>query len=302
MIDWTVVGLSVAAAFSFAVSTTLKKASASSAGPTEPTLSSEDVVAVARTLRHPLWLVGVVADLVGLGLQITALHLGTLTVVQPLLVSGLLFALLLRHRHSPRVTKAEVGWGLTLTGCLVGLLTLSGSVSSGQHQFAADRLPALLAAVVGVATAIACLAIAQRRVPPAGRAALIGVTVGAVYAATAALIKASTDVLARHGPVALLTSWQLYVLLALGGIGLLLTQLAFRAGPLTASLPAISTVDPLLSVAIGVLVYDEHLSRGPLGGAVLAVLLALLVTAVVGLARVELSEETSESTIGSRST
>ena len=74
-------------------------------------------------------------------------------------------------------------------------------------------------------------------------------------------------------------------------VGLFLTQLAFRAGPLTASLPAISTVDPLLSVTIGVVVYDEHLRRGPLGGALLAALLLLLVTAVVGLGRVELAED-----------
>ena len=83
----------------------------------------------------------------------------------------------------------------------------------------------------------------------------------------------------------LLTHWQPYTLIAAGGLGLLLTQLAFQAGPLTASLPAIATVDPLLSIAIGVLVYDEHLRRGPLGGATLAGLLLLLTLAVIQLAR-----------------
>ena len=290
MIDWAVVGLSLAAAFFFAVSTTLKKASAPPADDAAP-LSGGDVVAVARTLKHPLWLAGIVADVLGLALQITALHFGALTVVQPLLVSGLLFALLLRHWGSPLITRAEIGWALTLSGCLIGFLILSGSVSGAQQPATADRLPAVIAAAVGVMTALACLSIARRRVPPAGRAALIGVAVGAVYATTAALIKATTNVLSRHGPLAMLSSWQLYVLLGLGAIGLFLTQLAFRAGPLTASLPAISTVDPLLSVAIGVLVYDEHLRRGPLGGALLAVLLLLLVAAVVGLGRVELTED-----------
>jgi hypothetical protein len=67
-----------------------------------------------------------------------------------------------------------------------------------------------------------------------------------VFAGTAALIKATTNVCS-----------------SLGGVGLLLlTQLASQAGQLTASSPAISTVDPLLSVAIGVLVYGEHLRRG----------------------------------------
>lgn len=291
MIDWTVVGLSLAAAFFFAVSTTLKKASAAVPDDAPPPLSSGDVAAVAKTVRHPLWLAGILADVLGLSLQVTALHYGTLTVVQPLLVSGLLFALLLRHWESPRITRAEVGWALTLSGCLIGFLVLSGSVSGAQHAATADRQPAVIAAAVGVITAVACLTIARHRVPAAGRAALIGVAVGVVYATTAALIKATTNVLSKHGLVAMLISWQLYVVLGLGAGGLFLTQLAFRAGPLTASLPAISTVDPLLSVTIGVVVYDEHLRRGPLGGAVLAALLLLLVTAVVGLGRVELAED-----------
>lgn len=291
MIDWAVVGLSLAAALFFAMSTTLKKASASLVDDLPAPSSGGAVATVTRTLKHPLWLAGIVADVLGLALQVTALHLGALTVVQPLLVSGLLFALLLRHWGSWRITRAEVGWALTLTACLIGLLILSGSVSGTQHPAAADRVPALIATVVGVITAGSCLITARRSVPPAGRAALIGVAVGAVYAATAALIKAATNVLTRHGPLALAGSWQLYVVLALGAVGLFLTQVAFRAGPLTASLPAISTVDPLLSVAIGVLVYDEHLRRGPLGGALLAGLLLLLVSAVIGLGRVERADE-----------
>jgi len=69
-----------------------------------------------------------------------------------------------------------------------------------------------------------------------------------------------------------------------------LTQRAFQAGPITSSLPAVSTVDPLLSVLIGVLVYHEVLHRGPLGGLLLLVLLLLLVTAVIQLGRVETEE------------
>jgi glucose uptake protein GlcU len=130
-------------------------------------------------------------------------------------------------------------------------------------------------------------------VPPTGRAALLGVAVGAVYALTAALIKAASDVFAEHGLVALVSSWQLYALLLMGAAGQFLTQRAFQAGPITSSLPAISTVDPLLSVLIGVVVYHEVVHRGPLGGFVLLVLLLLLVTAVIQLGRVETEESTS---------
>jgi drug/metabolite transporter (DMT)-like permease len=242
---------------------------------------------VRATLKHPLWLAGLGADGVGLSLQVLALHLGALAVVQPLLVTGLLFALLLRHWGTWRVSRSEVLWALVLTGCLIAFLSLSGSISGPQRPATADRWPAVLAGLAGLAVAGSCLLAARRAIPPSSRAALIGITIGAIYAATAALIKASTDVLTRHGLLILLASWQLYAMLGLGALGLFLTQLAFQAGPLTASLPAISTVDPLLSVTIGVIVYDEHLHRGPLSGVVLLALLLLLATSVIKLGHVE---------------
>jgi hypothetical protein len=44
---------------------------------------------------------------------------------------------------------------------------------------------------------------------------------------------------------------------------LLLNQLAFQAGPLAASLPAMTVVNPLLAVLLGVVVYDENLRHTP---------------------------------------
>ena len=93
------------------------------------------------------------------------------------------------------------------------------------------------------------------------------------------------------GLPALATSWQPYLLVVAGGIGMLLAQLAFQAGPLTASLPAIATVDPLLSVAIGVWVYDERLSRGPVVGRAEVGCLALMSVAAVLLSRVQAATE-----------
>lgn len=112
----------------------------------------------------------------------------------------------------------------------------------------------------------------------------MGIAVGCIYASTAALLKALTGI-ALNGPVALLTSWQLYTVLVVGAGGLLLNQLAFQAGPLAASLPAISTVDPLASIALGVIVYDEQIRSGLASGVELGALLLLLSIAVIQLAR-----------------
>jgi drug/metabolite transporter (DMT)-like permease len=114
-----------------------------------------------------------------------------------------------------------------------------------------------------------------------------------VYAATAALLKGLTD-RAVEGPLVALTSWQLYTVVVVGAIGLFLSQLAFQAGPLTASLPAIATVDPLLSIVVGVLVYDEHIHRGPWSGLGLVVLMGVLGASVIQLGKVDVDKPVPE--------
>ena len=85
-----VVGLSLGAAFVFAASTSLKHVSAASA-PDALSLQPRKVGPFLRaTVSHRLWLTAVGCDVLGLALQIAALHLGALSVVQPLLISGLL--------------------------------------------------------------------------------------------------------------------------------------------------------------------------------------------------------------------
>ena len=84
---------------------------------------------------------------------------------------------------------------------------------------AADRRPASLAAATSLIVVAGCVITsrrATRRKRGSRRAAtLLGVAVGTIYAGTAALIKASTN-LAQYGPAALFTGWQLCALLAAG--------------------------------------------------------------------------------------
>ena len=89
--NWFVIGLTLASAFASAMSTTLKKAAANRA-----TRAGQPRARLAG-LGGPLWFAGLGFDVIGIGLQVVALHYGALALVQPLLVSGLIFALILRH-------------------------------------------------------------------------------------------------------------------------------------------------------------------------------------------------------------
>ncbi len=283
--EWLVVAFGLAAAFAFAMSSSLKHVSAGHVPDAQSLHPGKLARLVRATLAHPLWLGGIGCDVLGLALQILALHLGALVVVQPLLISGLVFALVLRQRFEHhQVNAAQIGWAILLSGALAGFLLLATTGVPPPAAGSADRLPAVTAGVLGLLLTAGCVELGRRQQSDARSAVLLGAAVGVVYAATAALLK-SLSYIAVRAPVHLLISWQLYTLIAAGAAGLLLNQLAFQAGPITASLPATATVDPLLSIVIGVAVYDEHIRRGPADGTVLIALLLLLGAAVIQLTR-----------------
>jgi len=237
---------------------------------------------VSKTLRHTLWIAGSIADIGGLGLHALALRDGPLTLVQPLLVTGVVFALPLRQlleRRRPR--RDELGWAAVLGVGLV--LFLAISTPAGGSPQAADPIPTVLC-VVAIGLAIIGCAIAGRRSTGNRAAATLGVAAGLAFAATAGLLKAAMDTLNRGlGP--LLATWPLYALVVVGAVGLLLNQLAYQAAPLRFSLPAITTIDPIVSLIIGVAVFDEKFRNGPpyLLGETIG--LALVIAGAVGLAR-----------------
>jgi hypothetical protein len=278
-----VVVAGLGSAFFFAVSSVSKHVSAGR-GPDVPGLRASSVGRFAvATARSPLWLASIVADAAGLALQVVALHLGALAVVQPLLLSGLVFAILLRGAVSRRVPVRQAAWALVVVAALAGFLVVSNGGTAATHS-AVDRLPAVVSAVCGLCLVTAAVSSGARVRMLNARAALMGVAAGTIYAATAALLKSVTN-LAAKGFVPVFAGWELYALLVIGAAGLVVGQIAFRSGPMSAGLPVASTVDPLLSIVIGVAIYDEKLRLGPAHGALLAILLVALCVAVLRLAQ-----------------
>ena len=59
------------------------------------------------------------------------------------------------------------------------------------------------------------------------------------------------------------TTWQTYVAVAFGVLGLVLMQWALHTGPLLAAQPGFTLMDPLVSILWGVLVFNEMTRSGP---------------------------------------
>lgn len=292
--------VALAAAACFAVATPLEHRAADRA-PQAGSLAPRRVVAFVRAVvSDRAWLGGMVLNGLGVGLHAFALYLGALAVVQPLLVANVLFALPVNHvlRREP-VRREELAWGAALVVGLSGFL-LVGTAGLPSAGGAPDVGPAAAAGVLTVVV-VGALVLSARRAGRTTAATLFGISTGVLFAVTASLIKQCTELLAT-GPIALLTGWQLYALLVVGTTGMLLNQLAYQAGPLAASLPAITVVDPLVAILLGIVVFDEHLrhTAPAIVGEVVA--LALLSVAALRLSRLERVDESTDAPVAGEPT
>ncbi|QGN58558.1 DMT family transporter [Nostocoides sp. HKS02] len=294
MTNLPVVGASLGATLFFALSTALKHRSATTLAPSRGTEGAARLAHFfVATLSHRWWIAGLIADAGGLGLQAFALHIGEVSVVQPLLVTALLFSLILSHRVSgTRMTPAELRWGGVLVAALVGFLVISGAATN--HSPTRRRTG-------GRRSGRASVPRQWRRSAWPSPAVYRTDNVrhsSASPSAPSTPARPCSSRRSRTSPPTMdsstrLFSWQLPVLIVAGAGGILLAQVAFRSGPLTASLPAMASLDPLLSVALGIIVYDEHLrgGTGPVAGEILS--LAALAAAAIALSRIPAAQDGS---------
>jgi drug/metabolite transporter (DMT)-like permease len=227
---------------------------------------------ITHAVRKRGWLAGFGLLLGVFVLQASALRRGQLTVVQPVLTTELVFLVgILVVGFRRRVGWREVcGIGAIVAG-LAGFFA-AAAPSTGKGQPSSEAW-AVIAVVVGVC--VVGQVLLGRTGPRWWRAAVLGSAAAVLFAFNAALTKSVTTVLRDHGWAGVASSWQVYVLAATGVIGLFLLQSALHAGPITASRTTTVTVNPLVSIVIGVTAFDERLRTG--GGHFVLELVALAV-------------------------
>ncbi len=140
------------------------------------------------------------------------------------------------------------------------------------------------------AVVVGGLALVGLRWPHGHAPALLGAAAGIGFGIAAALLKQTTAV-AQSGAVTLFTDWPVYALLGMGGAALAITQMAYRAGPLADSMPALTVTDPAASVLVGALAFKESLSTSPSAIALQLIGCVAVAAAVAKLARQTKTDE-----------
>ena len=267
----------LASAFCFALGAALQHREAiavTSGGVADPRL-------LWKLCHRPLWLVGTLADLGSMALHIFALAMGTLALVQPLGVTGILWAIpLAAVLRRQAVRKGDIVAGVAVA---VGLFALLESLPArpGHHLPVYSSILALAGGVFAFAAVMTGI---SHFTPGRPRAILLAVAAGTSFGMTAVLIR-TLMLLIKHGgtPGQFISAG--VATSVLGLFGYLLLQTAYRSGHFAGSLATTTVLNPVVAVLAGGLLLHEGLPAGWKHLTVIGVAAAVICVGIAQLVR-----------------
>jgi len=258
-VDGLAITLALLCAATFAVSTSVQHRAAEGAPE-----SAEGILDLLRYLiRQPAWLVGQLLATCAFALHASALNAGAIAVVQPIVVSGIVWAVPARAALSRRLPSATEVRAVLVTALGLAVFLVASDPSPGTT---ADLgLGTITLALIGVAIAgVANLAASRVKGDPRRKAFLLGVVGGVLFGLVAGFLKLALQELNDGGLGAMLTAWPTYALLFAGAGGVLTNQRAYRTAGLSASMPALNIVNGLTALGFGFTVFSEVPRHTPL--------------------------------------
>jgi drug/metabolite transporter (DMT)-like permease len=284
--------IALVAAFFFALAATLQQKGALGLG--EVSLGSPS--SLLRLAKQSWWLLGTVALLAGYVFQAIALANGRLAVIQPLLVTTIVFALPLGYLLTNQVVHRREVLGAAVVVVGLAMFTVIGEAAEGN-----DNAPAREWAVaVLVFSAVAgVLLLLGGRGSATRKAALYGACAGVLFGLSASLCKPTMEILGDDGIAGMLESWEFYAFAIAGVVAFVVQQVSLSTGNLAASVATVAVCNPLVSILIGTLLLEERLSEPTWHKLVAYTGLALALGGAVAISRTTEGDQEAGSSIPS---
>ena len=237
-------------------------------------------------VSQPMWLLGLLVAFGALLLHALALSLGSLAVVQPVMISGIVLAIPLRaamSRHLPTLREMRP---VVLTAVSLAVFLVAANPEPATEKPA----PGLTAVVIlsGLGCGVLIAKLAPRRLHRR-EAFMLGAASGILFGLTAVLLKLIVGHVKTGGLLELLTSWEVLLLVIVGVMGTGYNQRAYRVAPLAASMPALNVVEVLVAVLLGAWLFGEQPALSALALGVQAVALAGMAVGLRGIGRLHVS-------------
>lgn len=235
---------------------------------------------LVRLVRDRGWLGGLAASVLGYGCQAVALFLAPILLVQPLIVTELLFALPLAARLAGvQLHRREWTGAALVAGGITAFVVVGEPGGESTHTAGTTWVVIIASAAAFIATLVVLAE--SRRHRPMARASLLAVAASTCFGLMSVLTKVVGHQFGDHHVGALVRA-QPWLLMIVAITGLLLSQTAFRIAPLSVSLPIIDVGEPLIASLIAVLAFGETIGLG-VGTAIGVALSGAAVVSGIGL-------------------
>ena len=237
-----------------------------------------------RLIRTPLWLLGLFTIFIGASAHIYALMIAPVTVIQPVGILAVPWAVLMAARiHHHTVTRAMwLAVGMTVAG-IVLFTVLSASAASDHTVLDPVAIGIGIAVVVSIGAGLGMLG---WKGPVRARCLMWASGGSFFYGLSAAMVKATTEVVKVDGFHGRPVFWIVAPFLLLSyGIGGFMVQQALANGPAEITVGSMTTTDPIVAVSFGLIVLGEGTRITPLVGLGMLVGGVLAVWGVVMLSR-----------------
>jgi drug/metabolite transporter (DMT)-like permease len=231
---------------------------------------------IGRLIKNPRWLLATFIGLLGWPLEIAALLMAPLTVVQPCLASGLVLLLWLGvTRLGERPGQREYG---AVAAIVIGVAGIAWAAPERTTSNAGTGPIAIALALVAIP--IVAPYVLRGRASAAGTLAVVAAGFG--YAWTAIASKLLTDQLST-GSIFVAAIW-LATAAGSEGLALLSEMSALGRRPATRVAPVMFAVQVVVPVILAPLIFEESWSDTPGGGIGLVAAILMILAGVVALA------------------
>lgn len=236
-------------------------------------------IGLARDLvKRRRWLMGTGLSMLGWPLQLLALSLAPLVVVQPAMAAGLLVLLVAgEHMLGERAGRRE---HLAVSAIVVGVVGAALCAPPHTNAQATDDAIGIVLGVLGFASLLPYMMLRTSHRPPA---ALTMIGAGLAFGWSGVATKLASDNL-EYGLLAIAIAWGLATAAA-SAVGALSEMSALQSRPAIQVAPVVFVTQTAIPVALAPVLFGEHFTETPLSGALLASSLAVLIVGAAVLAR-----------------
>lgn len=210
-----------------------------------------------RLLRNPRWVLGLVLLGAGMVLNVVALTLGTLTVIQPIGAIALVITTVVNSRDQGiRINRPTV---MAIVACVSGsalfVLLAVNVVRENTHVTSQEELTVVMLLAVVVLIFGGSLIMFRHKLKAFFYILGAGVLFGFVAVLTRIISKQFFD---PNHHYLLNVEWYSVIAIAVaGGLGSWFVQNAYSSGPPDLVIAGLTVIDPIIGIAIGITILSE---------------------------------------------